>query len=257
MRRPILAANWKMNKTQGEARAFAEVLLALLAGMGQDSPEIPEAVVCPTFTALAAAAEAFRGSPVRLGAQNLYPAPEGAFTGEISPDMLRELGCAYVILGHSERRQYFGETDEFINQKVKAAYAAGLTPILCVGETLEERQAGRSEEVCLGQLTRGLAKVGPAEVCRLVVAYEPVWAIGTGMSARPEDARAVAGALRRRLEELYGPETAARARLQYGGSVRPENIKSYLEMPDIDGALIGGAGLKASSFAAMWENARS
>lgn len=281
MRRRILAANWKMYKTTEETQDFASELLPLLAGLlprpakglwrsaepedsqkeAGDSPGsvralFPEAVVCPPFTALAAAAEAFAKSPVRLGAQNLYPAAEGAYTGEISPGMLRELGCTYVILGHSERRQYFGEGNQFINAKLKAAWEAGLLPILCLGETLGERQAGRSEEVCLSQLGEGLRDIGPERAAELVVAYEPVWAIGTGLSARPDDAQEIIGSLRRRLKELYGEAVAEKVRIQYGGSVKPENIAAYLAMPDIDGALIGGAGLEAVSFAAILKNAQ-
>ena len=253
MRRPILAANWKMYKTGEEARAFAAELLPQLPAAGiSGGPEEafgPEAVICPPFTALSTLAEALSGAPVALGGQNLYPQEQGAFTGEIAPAMLRDLGCTYVILGHSERRQYFGETDEFINQKVRAAFAAGLIPILCLGETLEQRQAGGSLRLCLEQLTAALAGVTKAEATGLVIAYEPVWAIGTGLSAEPEDAQELIGALRERLGELYGGEVAAAVRIQYGGSVKAENIAAYLAMPDIDGALIGGAGLDASSFA--------
>ena len=254
MRKPILAANWKMYKTNEEAKAFSEAFLAFLNKEEDDAAV--EMLVCPAFTALPVLAEAFAASPVVLGGQNLYPQKEGAYTGEISPDMLRDAGATYVILGHSERRRYFQESDAFLNDKVKAALECGLKPILCVGETLEQRRAGKTAEICCGQLAGGLADLS-GDICdSLVVAYEPVWAIGTGESANAADAQETIGVLRQWLRDAYGALAAEKVRIQYGGSVKPDNIAGYLAMPDIDGALIGGAGLAPDSFWAMVESAK-
>lgn len=250
MRKPILAANWKMYKTAAEAKEFADQLLSYLQEQSSQYllQEQVEILVCPPFTALPAFAAATKGTAVATGGQNLYPRKEGAFTGEVSPLMLKAEGASYVIIGHSERRQILGETDELLNEKIKAALEYGLKPILCVGETLEQRRRGETAAFCRGQLAAALSGLGP-EVCdTLVVAYEPIWAIGTGESASPQDAQETIALLRQWLAETYGPDEAAKVRIQYGGSVKPENVAGYLAMPDIDGALIGGAGLQAASF---------
>ncbi|MCL1848960.1 MAG: triose-phosphate isomerase [Clostridiales bacterium] len=253
MRKPILAANWKMYKTAAEAQAFATELLANLKGQAlQDDVEI---LVCPPFTALPAFAQAVKGTPVMVGGQNMYPKNEGAFTGEVSPAMLVAEGAAYVIIGHSERRQIMGEQDAFLNEKVKSALEYGLKPILCVGETLEQRQRGETADFCQGQLAAALDGFGP-EICdTLVIAYEPIWAIGTGVNASSDDAQETIGVLRQWLKSAYGDGAADKVRIQYGGSVKPENVEGYLAMPDIDGALIGGAGLVAESFWSMLQTA--
>lgn len=245
MRKPIIAGNWKMHKTRGEAVALVKALKPLVARAAC------EVVVCPPFTALTAVAEEIAGSNIVLGAQNMHWEKEGAFTGEISPAMLKELGVKYVILGHSERRQYFAETNETVNLKVKAAFAYGLVPIVCVGETLTEREAGKTEEVLEDQVRNSLAGLTENEAAELVVAYEPVWAIGTGRTASEGDAQASIAFIRRLLADMYGEDTAARVRIQYGGSVKPENIAGLMAQPDIDGALVGGASLQAESFAAI------
>lgn len=207
--------------------------------------------VCPPFPNLSIVAEVLRGSPVVLGAQNLYPEKEGAFTGEVSPTMLLDVGCEYVILGHSERRHKLGEDNAFINRKVHAALNAGLHVILCVGETLDEREANRTEAVLDDQLTSGLAKVAAASMDQVVLAYEPVWAIGTGRNATPEQAQEAHAFLRRRLNELYSANLAQGVVIQYGGSVKPDNAATLLSQPDVDGALVGGASLVAEQFLAI------
>ena len=246
MRKPILAGNWKMYKTGADAKAFAAELLANLKGQPiQDKVDI---LICPPFTVIPAFAEATKGTAVMTGGQNLYPKKEGAFTGEVSPAMLVAEGASYVIIGHSERRQIMGEQDEFLNEKIKAALEFGLKPILCVGETLAQRKAGETAELCRKQLSADLAGFG-ADICdTLVVAYEPIWAIGTGENASADDAQETIGVIRQWLKAAYGDPAADKVRIQYGGSVKPENVKGYLAMPDIDGALIGGASLTASSF---------
>ncbi|GAB4245610.1 MAG: triose-phosphate isomerase [Acidobacteriota bacterium] len=206
-------------------------------------------VVCPTFTGLSTAAEVLQDSNIGLGAQNCHWEDEGAFTGEISARMLVDCGCRYVILGHSERRQYFAETDQMINRKLRKVLTTELTPILCIGETLEEREAGRVAEIVLGQLQADLAEIPAADVKRVVIAYEPVWAIGTGRTATPETAEEVHGMIRGWLSRQYGGELAGGALILYGGSVKPENIAELMAQPDIDGALVGGASLDAESFA--------
>ncbi len=246
MRIPLLAGNWKMYKTVTEAVEFVRRLKEALSGVRG-----VEVAVCPPFTALYAVARELAGGNIALGAQNMYWVEEGAYTGEVSPVMLKEIGCRYVILGHSERRQYFGENDENVNAKVKAALKHGLVPIVCVGERLEEREAGQTEEVIAGQVRRSLAGLSGAELAGLVVAYEPVWAIGTGRTALPEDAQQVNAFIRRLLAEMGGREAARQVRIQYGGSVKPENAAELLGQPDIDGALVGGASLKVDSFAGI------
>lgn len=250
MRIKIIAGNWKMNKTAAEAKLLVAGLRELLG----DGPWPVEVVVCPPFTALPAVAEAIAGSAIGLGAQNLHPAASGAFTGEISAAMLRELGVRYVIAGHSERRTLFHETDADVNEKAKAALAAGLRPIVCVGETLQERESGRTEAVVTAQVKGSLADIGEG-LARCVVAYEPVWAIGTGLTATPAQAQEVHALIRRLLAGLANGQTANAVRILYGGSMKPGNAAELLAQPDIDGGLIGGASLKADSFAAIVEAA--
>lgn len=243
MRTPIMAGNWKMHKTVGEA---VELVKGLLAGL--DGVSGREVLVCPPFTALYALRPLLVGTSLGLGAQDLHHEPQGAFTGAIAAGMLTDVGCRYVIIGHSERRQYFGETDASVNLKIQAALAAGLTPIVCVGELKSERDAGQAEAVVARQIAGGLAGLSPEAVQRLVIAYEPVWAIGTGDTATPDDAQAMHAAIRGLLAEHFGAATADSVRIQYGGSVKPDNIDELMAMPDIDGALVGGASLKAESF---------
>lgn len=245
MRRKIVAGNWKMNKTAAEATALINGIKEEIAGV--DGVDV---VVCPPFTDLKDAAAACAGSKIGLGAQNIHWAESGAFTGEISAAMLKDIGVQYVIIGHSERRQYFGETDATVNQRLKAAIAAGLKPIVCVGETLEERDSGKMEAVIIRQIKEGLADLG-ADIEKLVIAYEPVWAIGTGRTATPAQAQEVHALIRRTLAELSNGEIANKIRIQYGGSMKPANAKELMSQPDIDGGLIGGAALKPDSFAAI------
>lgn len=239
-RKPIIAGNWKMYKTGAEATALVKALQAEIAGSAA------EVVVCPPYTALAALA----GSGLQLGAQNVHWEKEGAFTGEISAVMLKEHGVRYVIVGHSERRQYFGETDAGVNKRAKAALANGLRPIVCVGELLADREAGKTETVVAGQVRGSLAGFSKDDILQTVIAYEPVWAIGTGKTASPAQAQEVHALIRRLLKELFG-DAAEKVRIQYGGSVKPDNAKELLGQPDIDGALVGGASLKAADFAAI------
>ena len=246
MRTKIVAGNWKMNKTPAEAKALIAAIRAELDGL--DCPV--EVVVCPPFVALAVAAEALKGSRIGLGAQTMHAAASGAFTGEVSAAMLVETGVKYVILGHSERRTLFGETDAAVNAKTQAALAAGLTPIICVGETLQEREANRTADVVTSQLKGSLAGLGAA-LERCVIAYEPVWAIGTGRTATPGQVQEVHALIRRVLAELAGGKVANGVRIQYGGSMKPDNAAELMAQPDIDGGLIGGAALKADSFAAI------
>ena len=243
MRTKIVAGNWKMNKTASEAADLINGIKEAIAGV-----EGVDVVVCPPFTDLKDAAAACAGSKIGLGAQNIHWAESGAFTGEISASMLKEIGVQYTIIGHSERRQYFGETDATVNQRVKAALAAGFTPIVCVGETLEQRDSGEMEKVIVRQVKEGLADLG-ADLAKIVVAYEPVWAIGTGRTATPAQAQEVHALIRRTLAEMSNGATANTIRIQYGGSMKPANAKELMSQPDIDGGLIGGAALKADSFA--------
>ncbi|UFJ39949.1 triose-phosphate isomerase [Brevibacillus humidisoli] len=242
MRTPILAGNWKMFKTVREAVDFVKQLPA------DDPATGVEKVICAPYTALPALSEQLRGTSYLLGAQNMHFAEEGAFTGEISPLMLKELGVHYVIIGHSERRQYFNETDESVNQKTKAALQHGLKPIVCVGESLEEREAGRTGEVVRRQTEAALAGISPEQAKQIVVAYEPVWAIGTGKSSTAEEANETISQIRGVMAAKVGEEAAQAIRIQYGGSVKPDNIDSFMRYPDIDGALVGGASLKADSY---------
>ncbi len=247
---PLVAGNWKMNKTLGEAVRLVEALMPQL-----DSLEGVESLVCPPFTALAPVAEALRGSRLKLGAQNLYWLEAGAYTGEISALMLKDL-CEYVIVGHSERRQYFGETDETVNLRLRAALGHQLKPILCIGETLAERDAGQTLQLVGQQLRQALTEVPARELHALVIAYEPVWAIGTGRAASPADAlEVIDGAIRATFSELYGSEAAGRVRVLYGGSVGPKNARSFFELETIDGALVGGASLRAEDFVQIAEAA--
>ncbi|QDR81888.1 triose-phosphate isomerase [Sporomusa termitida] len=246
MRKPIIAGNWKMHKTAGEAVALAGELQALTK-----AATAVELVICPPFTALAAVAGVVAGSAIGLGAQNMHWEDQGAFTGEVSPGMVKDIGCTHVIIGHSERRQYFAETDQTVNLKVKAACKAGLTPILCVGETLAERESGATEQVVGGQTNSGLAGLTAEQVAKLVIAYEPVWAIGTGRTASAADANAVCAFIRSTVAAGFGQTAAGQVRIQYGGSVKPDNIAELMAKPDIDGALVGGASLEAGSFSKL------
>jgi triosephosphate isomerase len=245
-RRRVIAGNWKMFKTQAETRAFFAAFLPLVPGVRNC-----DIVVAPAFTAIAAAVEAAKGSNVVIGAQNVFWEKEGAFTGEISPPMLAEAGCRYVIIGHSERRQFFGETEQTVAKKTKAALAAGLTPIVCVGELLEHREAGRTEEVCERQFQGGPGALTAEEFSRILVAYEPVWAIGTGKTATPEIAAAAHRFLRKCAERKFTAEQAQALRILYGGSVKPDNIQGLMAQEELDGALVGGASLDAKSFASI------
>ncbi|MEG6510523.1 triose-phosphate isomerase [Desulforamulus ruminis] len=251
MRQLIIAGNWKMHKTVAEALSFVQELQS----SGLDSRV--EVVVCPAFTALAPVAEALKGSAIRLAAQNMHWEAQGAFTGEISPLMLKELGCKYVILGHSERRQYDGETDEKVNRKVKAALEHSLIPIICVGETLEQREAGKTAVTVETQTRAALSGLTTEQVAGLVFAYEPVWAIGTGKTASDQDAQQVNGLIREIIAGAYGAEAADAVRIQYGGSVKPANTRGLMSQPDIDGALVGGASLKVEDFAGIISEAQS
>ncbi len=242
MRRPILVGNWKMHMTAAEAVAFAEAFVPRVGRVGD-----VDIAIAPPFTALERLAHALSGSNVELAAQNVNPEPKGAFTGEIAPGMLAELGCRYVIVGHSERRTYYGESDAYVANKTSALFGAGITPIVCVGESLEEREAGRTIDVVGAQIEGSLALVPDARAAELVVAYEPIWAIGTGRTATPETAQQVHAFVRDRLRVRFGA-AADQIRIQYGGSVKPDNIDDLMAQPDIDGALVGGASLDPESF---------
>lgn len=243
MRKPIIAGNWKMNKTVAEAVALVEGIKLDLA----ECVEV-ETVVCPPFTALKAVSDALADTQIKLGCQNMSDQDDGAYTGEVSHTMLRELYVKYVILGHSERRSYYGETDAIVNSKVKKALASTLRPIVCVGETLAQREAGETERVVEEQVRGSLAGVTPEQFEDLVIAYEPVWAIGTGVTATTEQAQEVHAFIRRLIGEMVGEKAAAGLRIQYGGSMKPANAAELLAQPDIDGGLIGGASLESRSF---------
>jgi triosephosphate isomerase len=243
MRKKFIAGNWKMFTTAHTAR---ELAAAVVGGVGKD--ERVHVAVCPPFPYLSTVAEVLRGSPVALGGQNLYPEKEGAFTGEVSPTMLLDVGCRYVILGHSERRHKLGEDDAFINRKVHAALAAGLSAIVCIGETLDERQAGKMQAVIARQVSGSLAGVSAEALAKVTLAYEPVWAIGTGHNATPEQAQEAHVFIRGLLSRTWGEPVAQATTIQYGGSAKPENVASLLGQPDVDGALVGGASLKADLF---------
>jgi triosephosphate isomerase (TIM) len=239
----FMAGNWKMNKTTGEAIDLVRELKAAISGV-----KGVEVAVAPPFTALYAVCKELEGSSIRLAAQNLYWEEKGAFTGEVSPLMLKEVGCHYVIIGHSERRQFFGETDETVNRRIKAALAQGLKVIFCIGEILKEREEGKTFSVIERQVEDGLKNLSDKEMKNMVIAYEPVWAIGTGKTATPGQAEEVHRFIRGKIEKLYSREVSEEIRIQYGGSVTPENIKGLMEQANIDGALVGGASLKAESF---------
>jgi triosephosphate isomerase len=241
LRRPVIAGNWKMYKTAAQAEALAQ---AVREGASGDV----DVVMAPPFTALAAVAQVLRGSRVGLAGQNMHHEAEGAFTGEVSPPMLKDAGCSHVILGHSERRQLFGETDEGVARKTGAALSHGLTPIVCVGETLAERESARTMEVVERQVERALRGLDADQVASLLVAYEPVWAIGTGRTATPDQAQEVHAFIRRHVSGSHGAPAAAALRILYGGSVKPDNIGALMAQADVDGALVGGASLDAASF---------
>jgi triosephosphate isomerase len=248
-RRKLFAANWKMNLTPAEGRTL---IAALRADLDRDAAVLArdrDVLVAPSFLAIPAAAQTLAGSTIALGAQNMYFEPKGAFTGEVSAEMLRFFGVTYVIVGHSERRHIFNENDETVGRRAAAVAAARMTPILCVGETAAERDAGRTLEVVLRQLQIGLSQFAAGDASKVVIAYEPVWAIGTGRTATPEQAQTVHGAIREALADRLGPDTGAAVRILYGGSVTADNVDTLMAKPDIDGALVGGASLKADSFA--------
>ena len=245
-RKKLIAANWKMYKTPDQARDFFRAFLPMVAGHTRD-----EIAVCPPFVCLPAAVESAKGSNVAIGGQNMYWEKEGAFTGEISAAMLLAAGCTHVIIGHSERRQYFGETDDTVNKKLERALEAGLIPIVCVGEVIQEREAGLTEEVLRRQCTRAFRAISGEKAAPLVVAYEPVWAIGTGRTATPELAADAHHVIRQQAAKALGEELARNLRILYGGSVKPENAKALMAQEEIDGALVGGASLDAKSFAAI------
>ena len=243
MRRPIIAGNWKMNNTIAAGTQLIKDLAPLVA----DVTDV-DVVACPTATALAAVAAAAKGTKIHVGAQNVHWEKKGAFTGEISTEMLNEIGVEYCVLGHSERREYFGETDEGVNKRAHAAFAAGITPIICCGESLEIREAGTYLDFVAGQIKAALEGFTADEVAKLVIAYEPIWAIGTGKTATFEQAEEVCGYIRKTVAEKFNQSAADAIRIQYGGSVKPATIKGLMEKPNVDGALVGGASLKAVDF---------
>ncbi|MBI4227218.1 MAG: triose-phosphate isomerase [Candidatus Omnitrophica bacterium] len=245
-RRPVVAGNWKMHGTSAAATALAQDILRAIGRLRR-----VDIILCPPFTALPAVARVVKRRRVALGAQDCHWAEQGAFTGEVSVPMLQELGATHCIIGHSERRRDCGETDAAVARKVQAVVAHGLTPIVCVGETLQERDAGRTLEVVGAQLTAGLQPVTPEQAPRLIVAYEPVWAIGTGRNATPAQAQEVHACLRQRLAARFTPAIARQIRIQYGGSVKPDNSAELIAQPDVDGFLVGGASLDAAQFAAI------
>src|SRR4030042_1911898 len=240
---PLMTGNWKMNKTVEEAVDLVKQLKAAISGV-----KGVEVAVAPAFTALYAVSKELKDSTVHLAAQNMFWEEKGAFTGEVSPLMLKEMGCAYVIIGHSERRQFFGETDETVNRRIKMVIAHGMKPIFCIGEMLKEREENRTFSVCERQIEGGLKDIKENEVKTVVIAYEPVWAIGTGKTATPQQAEEVHRFIRQKLEKLYSRAVAEVMRIQYGGSGTPENGKGLMDQEDIDGALVGGASLKSDSF---------
>ncbi|ABS40011.1 triose-phosphate isomerase [Clostridium botulinum] len=245
MRTAIIAGNWKMNKTVKEAVELVKELKPLVKDAKCD------VVVCPTYVCLPAVLEEVKGSNIKVGAQNMHFEESGAYTGEIAPKMLEELGVHYVIIGHSERRQYFNETDETVNKKVKKAFEHNLIPIVCCGESLEEREGNITEKVLEGQIKVGLKELSKEQVEKLVIAYEPIWAIGTGKTATDEQANETIGYIRTVVKDMYGENVADKVRIQYGGSVKPGTIKAQMAKEEIDGALVGGASLKAEDFAAI------
>lgn len=246
MRTPFICGNWKMYKTVAEAVAFINEAKGLVGGV----KDVEIGIGAPA-TALKSLADAAKGSNIKIGGENCHWEKEGAFTGEIAPGMLVEAGCSFVIIGHSERRQYFGETNETCNKKVKAALANGLDVILCCGETLDEREGGKTSAVVMDHVRGGLEGLTAAEMKKIVIAYEPVWAIGTGKTATPEQAQEVHAVIRKLLADMFGGDVADATRIQYGGSVKPENVKEIMSQPDVDGALVGGASLKPDSFSKL------
>ena len=243
MRKPIIAGNWKMNKTPAEAVELVKGLIPLVKDAKCD------VVVCPTAVCLPAVAEVIKGTNIKLGAQNVHFAEKGAYTGELSADMLKAVGCEYVIVGHSERRQYFGETDKTVNLRATAAVKAGLTAIICVGEMKDERVDGYTDIIVAYQTKMALKGLTAEELDHVVIAYEPVWAIGTGLTATDEQANETIGVIRKAIAEVYGDDVAQKVRIQYGGSMKGSNVKGLMAQPEIDGGLIGGASLKAADFA--------
>lgn len=242
MRKPIIAGNWKMNMTPDEARELVTALIPLVKDAACD------VVICPPYIDLPAAGELIKGTNIHLGCQNIHWEEKGAYTGEISPKMLLALGVEYAIIGHSERRTYFGETDEGVNKRTKAALAHGITPIVCVGETLEQREAGVTESWVSGQTVAAFNDISAEDAVKVVIAYEPIWAIGTGKTATKEDANATIAVIRSAIAGVYGQEVADQVRIQYGGSMNPKNAHDLMSMPEIDGGLIGGASLKPVDF---------
>ena len=251
MRRPFIAGNWKMNLDKASAVALAEALKEKAAAV-----DYADVAVCPPFVYIDAVASVLKGTNIGVGAQDCYFTANGAFTGEVSVAMLKDIGCTYVILGHSERRHIIGENDELTNKKVKAVLAAGLIPILCIGEMLEQREADQTNDINASQFFGSLAGVSAEDMKKVVIAYEPVWAIGTGKTATPEQAEEVHAAVRALIAQKYGQEVADAVRIQYGGSMKPGNAKALLGQPDIDGGLIGGAALKADDFMGIIEAAK-
>lgn len=245
MRKKIIAGNWKMNKTPSEAKALIAEMRDKVAGAACD------VVICPTAVCIPAAAEAAEGSNIQIGAQNVHFAESGAYTGEVSADMLSEVGVKYVIVGHSERRQYFGETDETVNMRAKAAILKGITPIICVGESLTEREQGVTDDIVRRQTKIAFLGISAEQAESAVIAYEPVWAIGTGKTATAEQADEVCGIIRETIKELYGSSVSDKIRIQYGGSMNAKNAAELLSKPNIDGGLIGGASLKAEDFSVI------
>lgn len=248
MRKPIIAANWKMNKTLEEAKSFMKEIKEMVP-----EESAVDSVVCSPALFLDALVKGAAGSDVRIGAENMHYEANGAFTGETSPHALQDLGVSYVILGHSERRQLFAETDEFVHEKVQAAFKYGLTPIVCVGESLEQREANEMEKVVREQVEKDMAGLPDEQAKQVVIAYEPIWAIGTGKSSSAEDANEACAYIRSVLREQFSDEVAEAVRIQYGGSVKPHNIEGFLKQSDIDGALVGGASLEADSFLKLLE----
>ena len=248
MRKTIIAGNWKLYKTINEAIELANGLKRELFKANFSAVDV---VLCPVFTALSEVAEVLNETDIQLGAQDLYWQDEGAFTGEVSAPMLKDAGCRYVIIGHSERRQFFGETNEMVNKKIKAALKHELTPIICVGENLQEREANNTFKVIEGHIQGALVDISAKDMLKSVIAYEPIWAIGTGKTATGEQAQEVHKFIRDLLRKIYGEEVASSVRIQYGGSVKPENIVELMGKPDVDGALVGGASLKVDSFSSI------
>jgi len=243
MRKPLMAGNWKMHKTAAETAAFFHAFAPAHASV--------DVVICPPFVDLPAAIAAVDGRPIEIGAQDVFWLKEGAYTGEVSAPMLASIGCRWVIIGHSERRHYFGETDDTVLKKTMAAIEAGLKPIVCVGERLEEREAGATETVLAAQFTQGIAPLDSSQFAHIAIAYEPVWAIGTGKTATPEIAEAAHHFLRAEIRNRFGAEAAGACRILYGGSVKPDNVKALMSQQDIDGALVGGASLDPASFTSI------